>query len=461
MIARAPKPAGSGDLTLDSVREPAYTDRVSPQDERSSGAAFPLRYGRGRLAVDLSRFAARRVFAPPAHAVPDPEVLARACLAAPVASRSLASLARGSKRVVVAIPDATRPPVAKRILSAVFGELAAAGVAVSDTTIFIAAGVHSTVTDEVARRLVGEGVPSEVKIVQNDCRRPEDFRHLGTTRRGTPIKINRAVADADLRVVIGTVGFHYFAGMGGGRKMIVPGACNYETVRANHSLTIGADGDLEPACVNGVLEGNPVHEDMVEGMQMLGPVFMINVVLDGSGEIADVVAGDAVSSHLEAARRAKRLLEVPVGRRCDLAVASAGGHPLDVNLIQAHKSIDHAAETVRDGGVVVALAECSGGVGSDTFLNWFGTGDLKAVCRNLKANYQLNGQTALSLLKKLMRLRIILVSSLDPRLVESTGMISAGGVDEALALAERFVGEKPLTYVYPSVWGILPIAEET
>lgn len=362
--------------------------------------------------------------------------------------------------MVVAIPDATRPAVARRLLPAVFDELAAAGVAPRNITIFIASGVHSTVAADVARQVVGDGVPSDVKIVQNDSRRTEDFRHVGTTRRGTPIKINRLITDADLKVVIGTVGFHYFAGMGGGRKMIVPGSCTVETVRANHSLTVGDDGGLDPACRSGVLEGNPVHEDMVEGMQMLKGIFMINVVLDGLGEIADVVAGDAVESHLDAARRAKLLLEVPVGRRCDLAIASAGGHPLDVNLIQAHKSIDHAAQSVRDRGVVVAVAECSGGVGSDTFMPWFGIGNTGEVSRKLKADYQLNGQTALSLLKKLERLKIILVSSLDRRLVESTGMIAAGGIDEALVFAARCVGKNPLTYVFPTVWGILPVAEE-
>jgi nickel-dependent lactate racemase len=283
---------------------------------------------------------------------------------------------------------------------------------------------------------------------------------VGTTRRGTPIEINRIVADADLRVVIGIVGFHYFAGMGGGRKMIVPGSCTAATVKANHALAIDDDGDIDPKCRSGVLAGNPVHEDMVEGMQMLGRIFMINAVLDGLGEVSDVVAGDAVESHLEAARRAKRLLEVPLDRRCDLAIASAGGHPLDVDLIQTHKSIDHAAASVRDGGALIAVAECPAGIGSDTFLDWFALGDAKAVCRRLKADYQLNGQTALSLLKKLERLRIILVSSLDRRQVESTGMAPAGSVGEAMILAARCVGEDPLIYVFPTAWGILPVVEE-
>jgi nickel-dependent lactate racemase len=398
---------------------------------------------------------------PPTHVARDLGALTRESLKAPLASPDLATLAREAKTVVVAIPDATRPAVAKHLLPAVFSELLAAGIAPGNIAIFIAAGVHPTVTADIEREIVGDGVPPEVKIVQNDCRRAENFRKLGTTRRGTPININRLLTEADLKVVIGTVGFHYFAGMGGGRKMIVPGACTYETVRVNHSLTLTDDGDLHPACRSGVLEGNPVHEDMVEGMQFLKRIFMVNIVLDGWGEIADVVAGDAVQSHLEAARRAKELLEAPVGRRCDLAVAGAGSHPLDINLIQTHKSIDHAAESVRDGGVVVAVAECSGGVGSDTFLPWFGIGDSKAVSRNLKSDYQLNGQTALSLLKKLERLKIILVSSLDRALIERTGMIPAEDIDEALGLAARYVGEDPLTYVFPTAWGILPVAQET
>jgi nickel-dependent lactate racemase len=259
-------------------------------------------------------------------------------------------------------------------------------------------------------------------------------------------------------VIVSPVVFHYFAGMGGGRKMVVPGASSHETVRANHRLSLTRGGEIHPGCRSGNLAGNPVHEDMMEGLEAsLKGCFMVNLVLDGLAEIADIVCGDAAESYMEAVGRAKRMLEVRLPARCDVAVASAGGHPLDLNLIQAHKSIDHAAAAVRDGGVVIALAECPAGVGSDTFLPWFDLGGAAAVSAGLTRDYQLNGQTALSLMKKLERLKIILVSALDGSVVERTGIAPARDLDEAVALAGACVGQAPLCYVMPAAWGILPV----
>jgi nickel-dependent lactate racemase len=148
-----------------------------------------------------------------------------------------------------------------------------------------------------------------------------------------------------------------------------------------------------------------------------------------------------------------------VAAPCDLAVAGAGGHPFDADLIQTHKAIDHAAHSVRDGGALVVAASCSAGVGSESFLPWFDLGGIKAATKKLLRDYTLNGQTALALMKKLQRIRIILVSSLDRALVERTGMTFAGDPAEALTKAETVVGSGPLTYVFPTASGILPVVE--
>jgi nickel-dependent lactate racemase len=420
---------------------------------------WALKFGRGQVGLDLSRYARVETVLPAPRAPSDADALLERALAAPIASERLRVLASGASRVVVLIPDATRPPVARSILPGILKELGSAAERPGEITILLAAGVHAGVSEEAARRIAGDSIPSGIKVLQNDARKPSDFILAGTTRRGTPIAVNRLVLEADLNVMVSTVAFHYFAGFGGGRKMVVPGACNMETVRANHSLTLTAEGDIDPRCRSGVLEGNPVHEDMVEGLLCLKRVFLVNAVADAWGRIANITCGDGVTSHLAACGRARSLLEAPVGERCDLAIASAGGHPTDIDLIQAHKSIDHAAEAVRDGGVVVALAECSSGTGSETFLPWFDLGGARAVSAALRSDYKLNGQTALSLLKKLERIKVILVSALDAETVRRTGMICARGLDEALALAEEYVGGDPLTYVLPNASGILPVVE--
>ena len=431
---------------------------MAPIEHSPDARTWALKFGRGQVGLDLSRCARVKEVAPAPCASSDPDALLEQALAAPIASPRLRDLAAGARRVVVLVPDATRPPLARRILPGVLKELGPAARPPREVAILLAAGVHAGVSAQIARQVAGDSLPPQIAVFQNDARKGADFVLAGTTRRGTPVAVNRLVAEADLSVLVGATGFHYFAGFGGGRKLIVPGACTYETVRANHSLSI-TGGDIDPRCHSGALEGNPVHEDMVEGLRLIERVFAVNLVPDAWGQIAGVVCGDGVASHLEACSRARALLTVPIAARCDLAIASAGGHPTDMDLIQAHKSIDHAAAAVRDGGVLIAVAECSAGAGSETFLPWFDLGGPRAVSARLKADYKLNGQTALSLIKKLERIRVILVSALEAGVVRRTGMICARGLDEALALAEQYVGGDPLTYVLPNASGILPAVE--
>jgi nickel-dependent lactate racemase len=433
---------------------------VRSGEKPPGGHVARLKYGRGEITTELDRALRVKSIAPPkTKAAADAVGLLARALDEPVASATLADLAVGKRQVVISIPDVTRPPVARLVLPEVIATLTASGVGLHNISIFIASGSHAGSSEDDLRQLVGEGVPEEITIHQNYARRAPDFRLVGITRRGTPIMLNNLLLEADLNVAIGSVAFHYFAGMTGGRKMIVPGACHVQTVIANHRLTLGEDGSLNPMCANGALDGNPIHEDMVEGMAFLGNIFMINVVLDGWAEVKDMTSGNPVASHLEAVKRAKRLLEVPIAERCDLAIASAGGHPLDIDFIQTHKSIDHAAQAVRDGGALVIAAECSAGIGSETFLPWFGAGDSAAVSRKLLAQYELNGQTALSLMKKLERIRIFMVTRLERATVESMGIVFAASLEEAVAAARAALGTSPLTYVLPIAWGILPFVE--
>jgi nickel-dependent lactate racemase len=338
-----------------------------------------LPYGRTEVELDLTGWLKVKTFAPPAlQAVQVPESMTRASLCGPIESPALRSLAQASSRAVIAIPDRTRPRVAGEILPVILDELLKGGLDFDRISIFVATGTHATHSDEELRGLAGNAAAGLV-VHQNHSGNFEDFENIGTTRRGTPILINRKILGADLKIVVGTVAHHYFAGWGGGRKMLVPGAAHIETARANHRLTIDAKGDLHPRCRNGVLEGNPVHEDLVEAARSVPGVFAVNVVLDAWSRIAGVVSGDLVESHLTGIEAARPLLEVRTGGRCDLAIASAGGHPFDIDFIQAHKTIDHAAGCVRDGGVVIALAECANGLGSDNLMSWFELGDAKAV----------------------------------------------------------------------------------
>jgi nickel-dependent lactate racemase len=415
-------------------------------------------YGRSEIQLDLTGFLKVKTFVPPGPSeLPDPGPIARESLMNPVGSPPLRSLARRARRVVIAIPDRTRPRVASQILAAVIDELGKGGVEPGRIAIFVANGTHGLHGDEDLRDLVGESCRG-LAVYQNRSGESGDYDDLGRTRRGTPILINRRLLEADLKVLIGSIAYHYFAGWSGGRKMLVPGSAHFETARANHRLTIDESGNLHPRCRNGILEGNPVHEDMVEAAAAVPNVFSINVLLDGRARITGVVSGHLIESHLAGIGAARPLLEVPTGELCDLAIASAGGYPFDFDFIQAHKAIDHAAGVVRDGGVVITVAECTNGLGSEDLMSWFELGDREAISKRLLRHYSIHGHTALALMKKLERVMVILVSSLPRRTVESLGMMAAQDVEEALSLANRHLGQEGLAYVFPCTWGILPTA---
>lgn len=417
-----------------------------------------LRYGKGEVALDLTGHLKVKVFSPLRSEGPaDLEADLREALRNPIDAEPLSDLAKGKTKVVVSIPDRTRPRIAGRLLPAVLRELASAGIDQDKVTIFVATGTHGEHTEAELADLLGEELSGKIAITQNLSRRRSDFVALGTTTRGTPVLINRTLVEADLNVVIGTVASHYFAGWGGGRKMILPGAAHVEAAWANHRLTLTDAGEMNPMCKSGLLKGNPVHEDMAEAAAFVKDVFLVNVVLDGWAEVAAINAGEPAASHLAAIEDARRLLEVRIPEASDLAVVSAGGYPLDINFIQSHKSMDHVAGSIRPGGVMIVLAECGNGAGSATFLPWFDIKDQQAVSRKLLEQYELNGHTALSLMKKLERVRIIFVSSLERRTVERMGMIPAADVGEAMALAKPHLGEEALVHIFPCAWGILPV----
>lgn len=416
-----------------------------------------LPYGKTEVSLDLTGFLKVKVFDPPETDVPDnPGLMVKESLSSPVESPPLAALARESSGACIVIPDRTRPRVARHVLPAVLDDLLEGGIELDRISIFVANGSHRLHSDRDLSDLVGRAGEG-LAIHQNRAFEIGDYEKLGVTRRGTPVLFNRKVLEADLKIVVGPVAYHYFAGWGGGRKMLVPGAAHFETICSNHRLTIDEKGTFHPACRNGVIEGNPVHEDLVEAATLVPKVFTVNIMLDGWSRIAGVVSGSLVESHLTAIAGARNLLDVRTGERCDLAVASAGGHPLDLDFIQAHKTIDHAAGIVRDGGTVVVLAECINGLGSDDLMSWVRMGDTEAVSRRLLWQYRIHGHTALALMKKLERVKVILVSSLPVRTVEDLGLIAARDVDEALSLASGDVGGQGLTYIFPCAWGILPV----
>jgi nickel-dependent lactate racemase len=363
----------------------------------------------------------------------------------PVGSKRLSEIAKAEHKVAVVVDDATRHAPSDVMLLPVLAELNAAGVKDENVTVIFGCGTHRAVKAEEAARLLGAEVLKRVKTVSHDCK-AQDLVYVGTTKtHGNKVYLNRTFAEADVKVLVGDVGFHYYAGYGGGRKSVLPAVSGEETIKRNHALLLHANART------GVLTGNPVHEDMTEAARLAKADFILNVVANSKGEIVKAFAGDLEQAFLEAVRVVDEMYGVTVDRRADIVVASPGGYPADMDLFQAYKALDNALEVVKRGGVVILVAECAEGHGNRVFYDWMVRfGELKAVEREIKRNFVLGGHKAYYLLKALQNHQIILVSSLpDYYAVNVFKLKTARAVNDALGEALKIAGSNGRVWVMP------------
>jgi nickel-dependent lactate racemase len=415
-----------------------------------------LPYGRGSLPLPAGFFPRAELLAAKDPQLPpseDGHIGLR--ISRPAGSLLLSRLIRRGDRVAIAISDITRYSATDRILPFLLSETDAAAIPRGRVTLFVARGTHRAMTEDELRQAIGPEIDSGIRVEQPD---PDgDHMTLGTTSRGTNVLVSRRVMEHDRIVLTGTISFHYFAGFGGGRKALVPGCAGRETAHQTHFLIFRKDGPgKHPMARPGVLAGNPVHEDIIESVSMASPTFLVNTLLTPGKRIFDVVAGHWQKAHEEGCAVYAKHFRVRIAKRRPLVIASAGGFPKDINLIQSHKALDNAFLATEPGGVLILLAECPDGFGSPHFFPWFRHKDPDAMERELRANYQIYGQTAHAVLTKTRACRVILVSSLPPEDVEAMGMTPAPSLPDAIRTAKRFLGELPVPLVIPDAGYVLP-----
>jgi len=319
--------------------------------------------------------------------VPDAKVEIERALKEPIDSKTLGDIVKPEHKVTIVVDDATRPSPSILMVSPILDELNMAGVEEENVTVVFGCGTHRAVTDEEAVRLLGETVLNRIKAISHDCR-AQDLVYSGETKKhGTKLYLNRVFAEADVKILTGDVCFHYYAGYGGGRKSVLPAVAGEESIKHNHVML------LHPQAKTGVLEGNPVHEDMIEAAKLAGVNFILNVVINTEGDIVKAFAGDLEQAFYRGVKLVDEMYRVPVDRKADIVVVSPGGHPVDVNLFQAYKGIDNALQVVKRGGVIILVAECPEGHGSQVFYDWMVKfKDLKAVEREIKRRFVLGGR---------------------------------------------------------------------
>jgi nickel-dependent lactate racemase len=369
----------------------------------------------------------------------------------PVGNKRLNEIALPDSKVAIVVDDATRHTPTQFMLLPVLAELNSAGVKDENITVIFGCGTHRPVTQNEMIKLIGEEAYKRVKTLSHNAK-ASDLVQIGNTSRGNKVYVNSVFAQADVRVLLGSINFHYYAGYSGGRKSVLPAVAGEETIKHNHALLLHAGARA------GVLEGNPVHEDMTEAARLAKVDFIVNVACNSRNEVVKVLAGDLEQAFIEGVKIVDEMYRVTVDRRAEIVVTSSGGSPGDINLYQAYKAIDGALEVVKRGGVIVLVAECPEGHGNQVFYDWMSRiGELKVVEREIKRNFLLGGHKAYFLLRALQNHQIILVSSLpDYYAANIFRLKTARGVNEALNEAFNLAGKAARVWAIPHGNYVLP-----
>lgn len=377
--------------------------------------------------------------------VPDSREEIERALKNPVGSKTLNEIVDPEHSVAIVVDDATRPAPTHLMLPPILDELQNIGVKDEKITIIFGCGTHRPVTSEEAANLLGEEVANRIKAVSHDCK-AEDQVYIGkTNRHGTEVYLNPLFAEADIKILTGDICFHYYAGYGGGRKSVLPAVAGEETIRHNHIML------LDPKAKTGILDENPVHEDMMEAAKLAEVDFILNVVVNSEGKIVKAFAGDLEKPFYEGTKLVDDMYRIPVDRKADIVVVSPGGHPADVNLFQAYKAVDNALQAVKRGGVIVLVAECPEGHGNQAFYDWMTKfKNVKAVEKEIKRNFVLGGHKAYYLMKALQKVKIILVSSMPDYYAQNVfNLKTARAVNDAMNNAFSIAGKRSKVLAMP------------
>jgi nickel-dependent lactate racemase len=316
-----------------------------------------LAYGRSGLTVTLPDTV--DVLAPRfLPGLPDEPDALRAALHDPIGSAALADLVKPGDGVVVVHTDITRATPNDRILPVLLEELEKAGIARKNITLINGLGTHRLQTEAELRTMLGDRIVDNYRCLQHDCNDESNLVALGETSLGHPVRINRDYLEADVRILTGFIEPHLFAGFSGGPKAVIPSLAGAESVFTNHGLEMIA----HPKATWGVMEGNPIWEEMREVALRTNPTFLLNVALNVRREITGIFAGDMLSAHAQGCAFVRENAMCPVDQPYDIVVTTNSGYPLDQNLYQSVKGMSAANQIVKQGGSILIATACEDGL---------------------------------------------------------------------------------------------------
>ena len=384
--------------------------------------------------------------------------LVREALANPIGTPRLCELAKGKNRIVLVTSDHTRAVPSKLTLPLLLEEIRR-GNPEADITILIATGLHRATTEEEQRRMFGDAIVDNEKIVVNQAFVDEDFEKVCDLPSGAELWVNKVALHCDLLVTEGFIEPHFFAGFSGGRKSILPGICNAATVNENHSYKAISS----PYSTTGVLEHNPIHEDMVCAARAVNVQFIMNVALNAEKKVIAAFAGDLEQAHEKGVTFVRSLAQCP-SVEGDIVITSNGGYPLDQNLYQSPKAVATAEACCREGGVIIMCASCCDGMGGTHFEKLIVKGtvdEIDAYLSKIPPKETIPEQWCAQIFARILKKHnVILVTTyLDHELVRKANMIPASTPDEALEMAYEIMGRDAEVVVIPDGVAVLAVKE--
>ncbi len=411
---------------------------------------YTFHYGRGTktFALDEKKVLAQ-VEMPKVPPMTDIKGGVLAAVSHPIGCEPLQKIIKPGDTVTFICNDPTRVANSFDFMPVLVDELNRLGVPDANMDILFALGSHRLMTAKEMAEAVSPGVAARLKMYNSDCKAQDDFEYFGETSYQTPVWINKHLNHRDRVILTGTIVHHYFSGYGGGRKAVLPGCAAMETIRHNHSYM------MDPHAGLGKTTDNPVYLDQMEGVALWAKgrsVFLFNAVLDADHRFLKMFAGDYVKAHQEACKFVDYVYGVPIPHEADLVIVSCGGYPKDINVYQMQKTMDNASLAVRQGGVVILLAECEEGSGSQV---------LEDTCRRLKTpeaieaelkeHFVIGANKAYAVTRLMKKAHFILVTGLDKEMAKAMLFTDAvDSVEEALQEAEKFIGKDYQVILMPT-----------
>ena len=390
---------------------------------------YEIPYGSGKLTFELPlNYSVDWIEPEYVSPAPAPLEVVREALARPVDGRPIGSF--GSiHSVAIAVNDKTRPVPHQHLLPPLMDEIRAAGITDDGVRFLIATGTHLPMPESEFPLILPQEIIRRYEIISHNCDDEDNLVPQAKTSRGTPVFVNRYFAEADLRIVVGNIEPHHFAGFSGGAKTAAIGLTSRKTINHNHAML------ADPGSQIAEYDRNPLRQDIEEIGDVIDIHFALNAVLNGDKKIVKAVSGSPRQVMKAGIPISQAFCQIPGTGRYDLVIASVGGSPKDINFYQSQKALSHASLFTRDGGVIILVAACPEGSGSESYERFMtGVTSPKAVIEKFsREGFRVGPHKAFQVAREAARVHIILVSEMPASQVEGLLMTPALSIETALS----------------------------